>query len=1115
MDNELTSNGFVAVDGVLERNTAIRNEHLIKHGSKYFQVTEDLNPAIGEAANIRTMFPKSLTNGKALYDYTYDASTDYGRIRRVAVSSSGGTPTLHSVSDASSATLRRWNGQYDNYIDYVDSVYGKEYTYINFINELFSDTDLNSALNLNKVGVVKDINVPAALAGINTTNINNYSGTDTRLGRLSNQMYSNMLYHSSTFNSTRLSNREKLGLISCITPGLQGVLYGNYLTKIASLSDILVPDPKTGRVDNEINALLGSGSITPLDNTKILKNEWSDASIDAVLRMNGAAPKLALFDKDEFYGYSNGAITSGQRNLRNSNRDGIGYNQTVSKVIEKDIEKSPPKNYWIYANPKNTVSAKENDEWNVYYSIDNIPEVGENNLLAHTNNLFKTGKIETLFTRYYLDSEKYKSSVIDTAIDDAGCRSRGRNLRKKTVPGEDVTDDNPYCRTWIYNNQYNKVHKQIRPFDEENRDKLQKAMEGYRSKVSDIDNGGTYLKENTVLNLNNGRPNVAPSKSGGVPIEKCMFSIENLAWKDVNKNNIKNLSPEQKGPNGGRIMWFPPYGLSFNESVNVDWESNTFIGRGENVYTYKNTNRVGNLSFTLLIDHPAIINSMRNDNVTDMDILRFFAGCDVPEGIDKATKDDETIDPANSVQETTDNGQCIEVKVFFPNNYSGHMNNIDNTDGDWIKYLLTGVNASIDGNKKCGYEIGAGRGVTDTSAGGTINSVNNKKTFWYRVDKDLRQDGLTDENYRDTNSYTLNKFKKGNSEYFTLSDVWDNNGNVKNEFSTQLSGKTINNIEVEGGATTQDSQNSSKLAKRRGKTLFDAIKSILDHNKITCPREVTKKAENDITIRQIKMPSNSAKDVNTEEAKLARYASVKLYYNQSTSEVVNNIPAATQTSTDSRQNSEQESSEGNRPISPSATARVVKTLVTPNRYESESDYFYKLKDSDPLIFKHIKDKIKYFDPAYHSMSPEGFNARLTFLQQCTRQGHTISATENDGSAMTAGNLAFGRMPVCVLRIGDFIHTKIIINSLSINYDVDSSMQWDLNEEGAGVQPMMAKVNMSITILGGQSLEAPINRLQNAVSFNYYANAGVYDDRADRANLQNEKLNYEYLFTPEK
>ena len=154
------------------------------------------------------------------------------------------------------------------------------------------------------------------------------------------------------------------------------------------------------------------------------------------------------------------------------------------------------------------------------------------------------------------------------------------------------------------------------------------------------------------------------------------------------------------------------------------------------------------------------------------------------------------------------------------------------------------------------------------------------------------------------------------------------------------------------------------------------------------------------------------------------------------------------------------------------------------------------------MYKNIIEKFKYFSPAYHSISPEGFNARLTFLQQCTRQGHTISATDLN-YAKIAGNLSFGRMPVCVLRIGDFINTKVIINSMSINYGANGTPQWDLNPEGIGVQPMYAKVQLGITIIGGQSLEGPINRLQNAVSFNYYANTGVYDNRSDRISIDME------------
>ena len=90
----------------------------------------------------------------------------------------------------------------------------------------------------------------------------------------------------------------------------------------------------------------------------------------------------------------------------------------------------------------------------------------------------------------------------------------------------------------------------------------------------------------------------------------------------------------------------------------------------------------------------------------------------------------------------------------------------------------------------------------------------------------------------------------------------------------------------------------------------------------------------------------------------------------------------------------------------------------------------------------------------------------------------------------------------ILRIGDFIHTKIIAKSLSINYTNGSNIQWDLNPEGIGVQPMMAEVSMSIEIIGGQSLQGPINRLQNAMSYNFYANTEMYDPRSDTIRLNN-------------
>jgi hypothetical protein len=62
----------------------------------------------------------------------------------------------------------------------------------------------------------------------------------------------------------------------------------------------------------------------------------------------------------------------------------------------------------------------------------------------------------------------------------------------------------------------------------------------------------------------------------------------------------------------------------------------------------------------------------------------------------------------------------------------------------------------------------------------------------------------------------------------------------------------------------------------------------------------------------------------------------------------------------------------------------------------------------------------------------------------------------------------------------------------------------MNPEGIGMQPMFAKVDINFTFLGGSDIEGPITRLQNAVSFNFYANQSIYDDRADMAMYDNEK-----------
>ena len=163
-----------------------------------------------------------------------------------------------------------------------------------------------------------------------------------------------------------------------------------------------------------------------------------------------------------------------------------------------------------------------------------------------------------------------------------------------------------------------------------------------------------------------------------------------------------------------------------------------------------------------------------------------------------------------------------------------------------------------------------------------------------------------------------------------------------------------------------------------------------------------------------------------------------------------------------------------------------------------------------MVYDSLREKLKFFQPAFHSTTPEGLNSRLTFLQQCMRPGDTIpTVKEVDGKQELqfndAVNTAFGAPPVLVLRIGDFYNTKIIPDGLQISYE-----SLDINPEGIGIQPMIANVTLSFKFVGGSGLKESIDKLQNALTFNYYANTEMWDDRADVTDDSLKVLDKEFL-----
>ncbi len=597
--------------------------------------------------------------------------------------------------------------------------------------------------------------------------------------------------------------------------------------------------------------------------------------------------------------------------------------------------------------------------------------------------------------------------------------------------------------------------------------------------------------------------------------KKYMFSIENLSWRTSSTPGytVSDLPVCERGPNGGRVMWFPPYDLKFSETNSASWKDSNFIGRPEPVYTYNNTRRTGSLSWKIVVDHPSVLNLIVNKVLTnetnnsriDNMINSFFAGC-VKYDLYELAKKYPLANPNElyEIQRELDLGKLSKEQVdgVKGNQITGNdspkgeeMDIKSNTElkSNDIKTALTGIGFYFENEQPTGdssystlYNTYITRKPAIVELSPTVSnpypsSPQQVSTFF---------DNVIKWNYEQFNKNLIeiyNGFNSGNLEKVTINLAGTTSSSTNRSYNKRINESRIESIKtyINGFKPGGQQKTLSQIAgsKINFVTVPEqsnaAIKSNTGYGaSYICGEKDTKQT--------------NATIVNTINAMACRRIVISSINIQQKTPVAQN-PANSQQEIVTSQNGTTnivQNTNSNRSLPKNITKKVLRLLL------SECDYFESIKEDTPMVYDNLKEKLKFFNPAFHTTTPEGLNSRLTFLNQCLRPGETIPVVKSvNGKAElqynNAVNTSFGAPPVLILRVGDFYNTKIIPDTLNITYE-----GLDFNPEGIGVQPMIANVSLSFKFVGGSGIKEAVDKLQNALSFNYYANTEIYDDRAD-------------------
>jgi outer membrane protein OmpA-like peptidoglycan-associated protein len=580
-----------------------------------------------------------------------------------------------------------------------------------------------------------------------------------------------------------------------------------------------------------------------------------------------------------------------------------------------------------------------------------------------------------------------------------------------------------------------------------------------------LDNGDTrsVLGENGIVHI---APTYRVNSNGEITdYRKYMFSITNYAWKD----NVADIPECERYVDAdgtiGRTMWFAPYNLTMNESVTINTNDSTFFGRPESIVTQNNVSRTLSLSFALITDYPDIMNNFEIEESHMWE--RYFKGdLSVKNEIDTIIREQLNVRQQEVVQNAIANTPPVEAAVdsAVPS-----------------QQIITDENNSKENNNIISlYSVFFPNEETEIPIGSSLNNgYEYNKTLGYTYLKGVQK--VNRLQYRDQTNFSLNQLFVDRSKNIMIE-----------KFTEYFSQTTLKEIKIifSGYASKPRTSRISneKLSLLRAENIQTYFKN--EFNKAGLSENIPPwiKITYEVRANSDTFAFNTGEDSagDSWENKYERRVDITVQPIYAEQEV----QPPTQTVEDiAASDNLADQGEVNRDVN--EFLGTIPDDLRKKIYFTRCKKYKFLEINSKMSFDKIAEYIPYFHPAFNSYTPQNFNERLTFLHQCTRTANNINLNQNDPT-----NIFYGYQPYVYLSIGDFIKTKALITNLTIDYNTPD-MTWDLNPEGgAGVQPMFATVTLSLTLFGGQSMSGALSRLQNALSFNYYANTEMYDIRSD-------------------